>query len=100
MPKASAPVRTAKADRPKPPSADPKQTRGKYWERRRPPFDAAHAAFAGTVAAQRQLVGAVAEKFGIDVKEMTRVQLEAFDAIVKAASSLPTDMPGNGEAQP
>ena len=50
--------------------------------------------------AQRQLVGAVAEKLGIDVNEMTRVQLEAFDAIVKAASALPTDIPGNGETQP
>jgi hypothetical protein len=100
MPKAGAPDRKAQPNRPKPPSADPKQTRGKYWERSRPPFEAAHAAFEATVAAQRQLVVAVAEKVGIDVKEATRVQLEAFDAIVKAASSLPTDVPDNGEAQP
>lgn len=99
MPKASAPGKTTQATRPKPPSADPNQTRGKYWERRRPPFDAAHVAFEAAVAAQRQLVGAVAEKFGIDLKEMTRVQLEAFDAAVKAASALPTDIPGVGEAQ-
>ena len=99
MPKAKAPSRKA-ADRPKPPSADPNDTRGKDWERNRPPFDAAHSAFVATVAAQRQLVGAVADKFGIDLKEMSRVQLEAFEATEKAASGLPTDLPGNGEVQP
>ncbi len=100
MPKPKGPGRKAQADKPKPPSEDPKQTRGKDWERSRPPFDAAHTAFEATVLAQRQLVGAVAEKLGIDVDEMTRAQLKAFDAIVKAASSLPTDIPENGEAQP
>ena len=99
MPKPKGPGRKVQADKPKPPSSDPDKTRGKYWERNRPPFDAAHAAFEATVAAQRQLVGAVAEKFGIDVKEMARVQLEAFDATVKAASGLPTDIPDSGEAQ-
>ena len=100
MPKARGPDRKAQVDRPKPPSAEPNQTRGKYWERSRPPFKAAHSAFEATVAAQRQLVGAVAEKFGVDVKEMTRVHLKAFDATVKAASALPTDIPDNGEALP
>jgi hypothetical protein len=100
MPKAKGSSRKVPTDQHKPPSADPSKTRDKYWERSRPPFDAAHTAFAATVAAQRQLVGAVAEKFGVDVNEMARVQLEAFDAIVKAASTLPTDIPDNGEAQP
>ncbi len=86
MAKARGPARKAKADLLKPPSADPNKTRGKYWERTRPPFEAAHFAFEATVTAQRHLVGAVAEKLGIDVKEMTRVQLETFDATVKAAS--------------
>jgi hypothetical protein len=101
MPKAKGPGRKAQADRGEPPSSDPKETREKYWERARTPFDAAHTAFEATVAAQRQLVGAVAAKFGIDVKEMTRAQLTAFDATVKAAKSLPTDIPDNGgEVQP
>lgn len=100
MPKSSPPDRGAQADRAKPPSPDPKQTRGKDWERRRPPFDAAHTALEGTVATQRQLVAAIAAKLGIDVKDMTRAQLDAFDAVAKAANSLPTDLPGNGEAQP
>ena len=100
MPKSRATAKTAQATRPKPPSADPKETRGKDWERGRPPFDAAHTAFESSVVAQRQLVGSVAAKFGIDVKELTRVHLEAFDAIVKAASGLPTDIPDNGEPQP
>ena len=100
MPKSSAPTRSGQADRAKPPSADPKVTRGKDWERRRAPFDAAHTALEGTVNAQRQLVGAIADKLGIDVKGMTRAQLEAFDAVVKAARDLPTDLPGNGDVQP
>jgi hypothetical protein len=99
MPRSSPPKRPTHPDRPKPPSADPKLTRGKYWERERPPFDAAHSAFEATVQAQRQLVGAVAGKFGIDVKELTRGQLEAFDAVVKVASNLPTDVPDSGEPQ-
>jgi hypothetical protein len=100
MPKSSPAKRPSQGDRHKPPSADPKETRGKYWERERPPFDAAHTAFEASVQAQRQLVGAVAGKLGIDVKELTRGQLEAFDAIVKVASSLPTDIPDSGEPQP
>jgi hypothetical protein len=82
----------------KPPSTDPDTTRGKDWERRKPPFEAAHLALEITVENQRQLVGALAEKLGVDVKALTRTQLEGFDAIVKAASRLATDIPGNPEA--
>src|SRR4051812_11576082 len=100
MAKRSAQKATAHADRLKKPSAEPNETRGKYWERQQAPFDAAHIAFEASVQAQRQLVGAVAEKFGVDVKVLTRSQLEAFDAVVKVASGLPSDVPNNGQAQP